>query len=360
MSIIKNIYIRKEAANDTSTHEIIARFPNITPVIIEDESEIELKFEDSNDYFKKIKENLIIKHNKGHFVARCPGSSGVTCCNYYVINLVEGCLYDCKYCILQSYLNSKGTSVFTNLNKLKEELEALAYEKRDSFFRIGPGELADSLVLDHITNHSTYLINLFKEFKNGILELKTKSMNIENILKYAPQENVVIAWSVNPQFIVRRIETGTPSIDKRLAAMERVLERGYKIAIHFDPLFYYPNWQLDYFDLIDRLMTIIQKYGIERISWISLGTVRFNKKLLSIVKERFATEPLFIEEFFPSVDNKLRYFRFVREDMYRAITNRLKEKNKDLPLYFCMEPAFMWENIKLEKKELLFAATSLV
>ena len=151
MAIFKRIYIFKEAKDDHSTHEILSHFPHITPTVINDESEIELVYSDSNDYFKKIKETLIIRHNKGHFVARCPGSSGVTCCNYHVINLVEGCSYDCKYCILQSYLNSKGISVFTNLDKLKDELHSLASTK--SFFRIGPGELADSLVLDHITNH---------------------------------------------------------------------------------------------------------------------------------------------------------------------------------------------------------------
>ena len=52
------------------------------------------------------KEVLILKKFKGRFFQKCPGSPGVICCNYHLINTCFNCLYNCTYCYLNSYLNS--------------------------------------------------------------------------------------------------------------------------------------------------------------------------------------------------------------------------------------------------------------
>ena len=56
------------------------------------------------------KEVLILKEFRGRFFQTCPGTPGMICCNYRVINTCFNCLYDCAYCFLQMYLTHSESS----------------------------------------------------------------------------------------------------------------------------------------------------------------------------------------------------------------------------------------------------------
>ena len=42
---------------------------------------------------------------KGHIVRDCPGTKNHICCGYKTIDLIEGCVLSCSYCILKAYIN---------------------------------------------------------------------------------------------------------------------------------------------------------------------------------------------------------------------------------------------------------------
>ena len=70
------------------------------------------------------------------------------------------------------------------------------------FFRIGTGEITDSLALEPYTGMVGELIPYFAEQPNVLLELKTKSDCVDSLLAIDPKGRVVVAWSMNPQTVI--------------------------------------------------------------------------------------------------------------------------------------------------------------
>lgn len=50
-------------------------------------------------------------------------------------------------------------------------------------------------------------------------------------------------------------------------------------------------------------------------------------------------------ELLPCEDGKARYFRPLRKKMYKLMISWLKEYDKNLNLYFCMEDQDMWKEL---------------
>ena len=74
--------------------------------------------------FDRSKRQIYIHPFKGRFFKRCPGAGpGLTCCNYFVLNLGQQCDMNCSYCYLQSFINSPIMSIYSNLDQALSELK---------------------------------------------------------------------------------------------------------------------------------------------------------------------------------------------------------------------------------------------
>lgn len=279
---------------------------------------------------------------KGNFLKRCPGTPKYLCCNYYVLNIQTNCNFDCHYCILQDYLNKDPLITYTNIQDALNQVKITLDNNPNKFYRIGTGELTDSLSIDHITNSSLTLIPFFNKCKNALLELKTKSNNINNLLKLKPEGNIVIAWSLNPQHIIDTFENKTASLSQRLEAVKQCSNKGYKIAFHFDPVILYPNWEKDYHALVKSINKFVPP---ENIVWISVAGLRYSAPLKKLVLERFPKTNLFNGEMIKALDGKYRYIRPLRVDMYKKMIQWIKELNNNIPIYFCMESSTVWNDV---------------
>lgn len=278
---------------------------------------------------------------KGKFVKHCPCTPEAVSCGYYNLNLHTGCPYSCSYCILQAYLETKEPVYFTNLEDAEKELADVSRSRK--FLRIGTGELTDSLALDSQTNYSRKIIEIFEKFPATIFEFKTKSADIGNLLKLKTVlKNIVISWSLNPQEIIAREEASAPGLAVRLKAMEQVQKKGYKIGIHFDPIIYCKNWKTYYETLVKEIARIINP---ARIAWWSLGALRFPYSL----REHIFTHKdslLFEGELIKGYDDKYRYFKPLRMELFRFVRQRLySDISRDLPLYLCMEDEEAWREL---------------
>ena len=70
---------------------------------------------------------------------------------------------------------------------------------RGRSFRVGTGELADSLAFDSLTGISRDLVDFFAARENLTLELKTKTDEIENLLDVDPRGRVLVSWTLSPE-----------------------------------------------------------------------------------------------------------------------------------------------------------------
>src|ERR1041384_6069699 len=141
--------------------------------------------------FGAAKRRLFLQRHRGEFLKKCPGSDGQVCCNYFVINFASNCPMDCSYWYLQEYLASNSAlRVFGNVDDLLAEAGDLLGGHRKTFFRIGTGEITDSLALDPLIGFSKEIVPFFAEQPNALLELKTKSDCVDDLVRLDPKDRV--------------------------------------------------------------------------------------------------------------------------------------------------------------------------
>jgi spore photoproduct lyase len=249
---------------------------------------------------------------------------------------------DCSYCVLQGYLNNPFLTLYTNWDGFLGEVDAFLSRDPGSLLRLGTGELSDSLALDSIFPISQVLIPFFSQRPNGVLELKTKSAQVDHLLHLNHRGKTIISWSLNPRKMIEEEEIGSASLGERLDAAERCQAAGYPIGFHFDPIIHYEGWEKGYEETVRSLFN---KINPRRVAWISLGGFRYPSQLKGIGKERFPNTKIFLGELFPGRDGKFRYLKEIRIEMYQKMLGWLKELNSDLFIYLCMESQEVWERV---------------
>ena len=345
-----------EPANSHTFEKIyIDRRVEFTPVVKNvmeriDPRRTELIFVDNPESVRKehrdsaggsLKGTLLIEHYSGNFLTACPGSDGVVCCKYYVIDTGPGCIYDCHYCFLQTFLNTSLLSLYGNTGDILKEIRDMTSLRRGPI-RIGSGEYTDSLALDSLTGFASILVKEFAGLESATLELKTKSDSVDSLLNLEHRGKTVVSWSLNPPGIVSGVEEFTATLERRLEAARKVQNAGYPLGFHLDPMFYYPGWERDYRELLDLTFSTVDS---SRIAWISLGGFRYSPGMPEIIEKRFPGETITHAEMIQGSDGKYRYFKSIREEMYRTIRNQLLEKDPDLFVYLCMDTRHMWKRV---------------
>ena len=328
------IFVEKEVKNSYLVRNFSRKFPDIK---IEEINLYSDYLNTSRFHISRLKEPIVfLVKEKWDFLKPCPCTKVHLSCGYWVLNLGFGCPFDCSYCFLQCYANFPGIVLPANIEDFFTEFDTLE-KKLKKPIRIGTGEFCDSLALDEITEYSTKLIPYFKD-KNVFFELKTKSNKISNLLKITPAKNIVISWSLNPLSIIEREEIATASLKERLDAARKIQQKGYNIAFHFDPIFYSDAWQQIYTQTISDLYSQLTP----PFAWISLGTLRSNRRLKTTNELRFPKSNIFYGELFVGEDKKLRYPSFLRRKIYENMVKWIKAYDRQSPVYLCMENKDMW------------------
>lgn len=299
--------------------EIAARYPNLEWI------------EDYQSFRKQTvtdeKKSLIFARKRGPWLKpfHCYDHSSY---HFLSLDLAEGCLFDCVYCYLQSYLNHGGLVLFLGAESLAMELSKLPCQPH----WISTGLLSDSLLAE---NQFPILARISKSIPaNSILELRSKATDL-TALKNSEiaRDNVVVSWSLNPPEIVQAYEYGTSQLKDRLNAAVDALRLGYRIAFHLDPVFYFDGWKEAYEKLFDEL----DRFPKSRLAFLSIGLFRYMPELGTMIRKRFPYHPVLAGEFFPDEDGKYHYFRAIRKEIYAAFSEWLKKWN-EIPVFWSMEP----------------------
>jgi len=339
---IEKIYLDEKAEEDWVSQSVLKGLSNIPVERIEDKRSLIKQSLSMRDPIGMGKKHLFLTRFYGRRLKPCPGTSRHICCGYYVINTITNCPMDCSYCVLQGYLNNPFLTLYTNWDDLLLEIEAFLFQHPQSFSRLGTGELSDSLALDSIFPLSQILIPFFAERNHGILELKTKSAEVDHLPSLNHRRRTVISWSLNPSKMIEEEERRTASLGERIEAAKRCQDGGYPLGFHFDPIIYHEGWEKGYRETIHSLFNRVDPKGVV---WISLGGFRYPPKLKAISKERFPNTKIFLGELFPGRDAKFRYFKEIRVEMYRKMVGWLREVDPDLFIYLCMESKEVWESV---------------
>jgi spore photoproduct lyase len=348
----EKIYIDPASLNSEVAQRVLKYFPEEKVEVLEGPGSAEFQQvlqrqgHLSAREFDESKRRALITPFKGQFFRRCPGATQkktLNCCNYYVLNLGSQCNMNCSYCYLQSYLNTPLMKIYSNIDQAILELESLANDFPDHPYRVGTGEVIDSLSLDELTLYSHKLIEFFAKYPRWILELKTKSNRVQHLLELPHKNNIMVAWSINPPAVIESEEHGTASFEQRLSAAEACAKAGYQISFHIDPMIYHDEWQKNYSFLVDE---IVRRFTPEQVTVMSVGALRFQPEQRHMMRERFGMKSQVMKaEMFQGEGAKLRYDSDLRQQMFDLVIKRFKANSKSWNIFMCMETPESWLNV---------------
>ena len=339
---IEEVWIAQDVANEPMTHRVLEKLGEKQVKVLRG-TEVDAAMKRlllESDPLRRGKRIIRLLRYKGHAIRPCPGTRSYVCCNLQILHLGQGCPMDCKYCALQAYLNSPVLDVFANRDDLFADLEDYLTRRSDRFHRICTGEFTDSLALDPLTDIGRDLVGFFSTTKNATLELKTKTDHIEALLDLDPKGRVIVSFSVNAEYVVRKEELRSASLSNRLNAAGQLEARGYKLGFHFDPIIPGPDWERSYLRTIQDIVACVHP---ENIVWISLGVLRFVPELKEVVLSRFGALPYFHEAFIRGLDGKFRLYVDRRIQMYKALFQFIQSHIPKARVYLCMESPYVWE-----------------
>ncbi len=336
----KKIYVEAAARDYPHTEKILSALPGVPVEEVEDRGKLLAGLRKNQDPIGEGKRSLLLARDQGRSFKPFPESRDYLSCDYFTLHVAEGCDLECSYCILQAYLTNPLLTVFVNLEEMLGNLQKTLLENRHRFWRIGTGQLADSLSLDPLTAFSETLVPFFAGQDNAVLELKTKSDHIERLLKMKSAGRTIVSWSLNPDRIQREEEHKCASIDERLAAAKKILEEtDYRIGFHLDPIIDTPGWERDYEGLLEK---IFSRIDAERIVWMSLGCLRFMPRLKGIMQRRFPNSKLPLAEWGVGMDGKFRYLKSRRVEIYKRMIEMIRRRTRAMTLYLSMESPEVW------------------
>ncbi len=244
----KAIYYEKDIINYELGKELMKKYEEVPKIEIENHNNIEEMRKKSNKEFMEMKKNLIIGVRKTHKFVENHKTS-----DYLVPYTSSGCTAACMYCYLVcNYNKCSYLRLFVNREQMLEKIIKTANEAdRELTFEIGSN--SDLILENSITRNLVWTIENFKECKKGKLTFPTKFDMVDDILELDHKGKIIVRMSVNPDYIINRVEFGISRLDERIEAINKLGEVGYKVGILIAPVIMVENWKELYLELIKKL-----------------------------------------------------------------------------------------------------------
>jgi len=341
---VDSLTIEESSRGSAVASRLEREFGSTVPVNYVRDAREAIRPQASADPFGAGKRRIVVMKRRTPFLMACPaGSAKFACCGYLVLVLASNCPMDCSYCFLQEHVaNNPAFQIYSNFTDSFVELERLAHSAPGRHFRVGTGELADSLAMDSVTRISSDLIEFVRAREHLTLEFKTKTDEIDNLLGIDPRGRVIVSWSLSPHAVWKSSEHRTAAPSARIAAARTLSDAGYRIGFHFDPIIAYARADHDYGLLIDELLSAIPA---ERIAFVSMGGLRMTPELRNTARRRFPDDPMLLGEEVLGADGRLRAFDPLRIRLYRVLRERFARAGAQIPTYLCMESAAAHERV---------------
>ena len=329
--MIETIYIENQIRQHHRTDEILSKFKKKIDVVYCDHYGEIFNIKSQNFRIQKKKPALVLAKKEGKKLHDIPKSFSIGGKKNYYFSHMLNCIYDCEYCFLQGKHMSAHYLLFINYEDFFIEIEKKIKQNRFEKSYFFSGYDCDSLAFDGITGFVESFLPIFERNKNGILEIRTKSVKIQNILKYKPIDNCIIAFSFTPENISKLIEHKVPSVKKRIDSMKKLAEMGWKIGLRFDPIIPACNFAKIYETLFKNIASNIPK---ENIHSISFGMMRFPKKMLKKMIKEYPNKKI-ISLNFKNNNGIYSYSEEVQKKLENIIVGKLKKYMKNIPIYNC-------------------------
>jgi spore photoproduct lyase len=312
--MFSHIYIEEEIENYPLTLEILKKFPQAIKVPIKNYKNV---FNPYNQNFQaqKNKKKLILAKKRDNFIySGSPVTDTFHRGKFFYNSLMMNCLYNCEYCYLQGMYNSSHIVVFVNLDDFfGETLKLLEIEEKVT---LCISYDTDLLAMERFIPYASKWIEFASQIPELTIEIRTKSNSYKNISNLTPSKNIILAWTLSPEEVVKKFESDTPTLNRRLQSIREATRDGWRTRICIDPILHIKNWKTIYKNLIHKIFEYPELYEIEEITF---GVFRINSEYLKKMKKmRVDSELLYypykkfgkIETYSFEVESKMKQFIF--------------------------------------------------
>ena len=129
----------------------------------------------------------------------------------------------------------------------------------------------------------------------------------------------MVAFSFTPEEVQAAHEHETPSVDRRIRAMERLQERGWRLGLRFDPLIYFTDYREQYRRLYDQVFGAVR---IDSLHSVSVGPFRLSGDAFKAMVRLYPEDALFAGPL-AEENGAVAYQRALEEEMVQFCTAEL-------------------------------------
>ena len=304
------IYYEAAISNHPRVQAILQRLPRARHIEIQRYSEV---FNPRAQNFRLQKQNpaLILARKHAGYVLPAPIGYNVGGQHNYYFSHMLNCIYDCRYCFLQGMYRSAHQVLFINYEDFVDEIRHISAQHAPEPAWFFSGYDCDSLAYEPVTHFIDHHLPEFNRIENAWLEIRTKSTQIRQLLKHPASERVVVAFSFTDQLTHQQTEHQVPSIQKRIDAMLKLADAGWKLGLRLDPVIYHRDYQQGFEAL---LSTLFRQLPAEQMHSVSLGSFRMPKQNFKIIHDLYPEEKI-LNQAFELQGNMLSYPQQREQDM---------------------------------------------
>lgn len=264
----------------------------------------------------------------------CPKDGELTrCCNLKTLDAVQQCGFACAYCSIQSFYSHNEIKVVSDLGSYLENLKI-----EDDAWHIGTGQSSDSLLLGDDYGTLSALAKFAENNPRTIIELKTKSARTDWLSLDLPK-NIVATWSVNAPTIVKKEEHLTATLEARVEAASKSVEKGRLVGFHIHPMVHFKGWEDEYTALVKFLCDRIDP---RNVMMVGIGALTFTKQNLKALRESGRPTRVTQMELTPAA-GKFSYPLETKKEMFSFVYSQFPQQWKDNAFfYLCMEDPSLW------------------
>jgi spore photoproduct lyase len=211
--------------------------------------------------------------------------------NFSYNALVLNCPYDCHYCYLQGMYAGGNIVAFVNLEDYFAAASAGCAKRLrpDLPMPLAISYDTDLLALEGLLGYASEWIEWARSQTDILLEIRTKSAPGSFLRETQPTPSARLAWTLSPDEVARRYETGAPSLKARLKSLREAAAIGWRIIVCIDPILQLPEGERIYSEFVYQLGQELPWAAVERVE---LGVFRVSSAYFKRMQHRPGTDLL--------------------------------------------------------------------
>lgn len=191
----------------------------------------------------------------------------------------SGCTAMCLYCYLMCHFNTNSyLRIFLNrdemINKVKKNIQKV---KEHKVYELGCN--SDMVLENTITGNLRWAIEEFGKLDLATATFATKFNQVDDLLTAQHNGHTQMRISVNPSYLIERVELGTSSLNERIEAANKMFEAGYRVGLNIAPIMLVENYETLYEGLFktlkEQLSEGLKKQAFLEIIFMTYGTVNY-------------------------------------------------------------------------------------